>query len=231
MLIAPTREVHAPNVVLSDLRDKIGALEGAPRRFGRTVPVCDVINDALPGRGLPLGCIHEVKGNPASVIAFAGLLSSRIPHTGAVLYIEPARSFYPLGLLPYGVNLQQWIHVRARRERDLVWTVLEALRCPQVNAVLAALKTADLTFSRRLQLAAESSGATGFLFGNMASAITRWRISSIRNFGWSLELLYSRGGRPDHWNVACRDGQLESIELSRPMQREQITAQAGRLAG
>lgn len=232
MLIAPTREVHAPNVVLSDLRDKIGALEGAPRRFGRTISVCDAINDTLAGRGLPLGCIHEIKGNPASVIAFAGLLSSRIPRPGAVLYIEPALSFYPLGLLPYGVNLQQWVHVRARRERDLIWTVLEGLRCPQVNAVLANLKVADLTFSRRLQLAAESSGATGFLFGNMASAITRWRVSSIRNFGWSLDLLYCRGGRPDHWNVVWRNGQLEPIELSRPMQREQITAQAaGRLAG
>ena len=231
MLIAPTGKVHAPHVVLSDLRDKIGALEGAQRRFARTVPVCDAIDDALPGRGLSLGCIHEVKGHPASAIAFAGLLSARIPRQGAVLYIEPARSFYPLGLLPYGVNLQQWVHVRARRERDLVWTVLEALRCPQVNAVLAALKTADLTFSRRLQLAAESSGATGFLFGNMASAITRWRVSSIRNFGWSLELLYCRGGRPGSWNVAWRNGQLEATDLSRPMQREQITAQAGRLAG
>jgi protein ImuA len=117
------------------------------------------------------------------------------------------------------VNLQQYVHVRARRQRDLVWTVLEALRCPQTNAVLAALQMADLTFSRRLQLAAESSGATGFLFGNMASAITRWQVSSIRNFGWSLELLYCRGGRPSSWQVTWRNGQLES---ARPIQRERI---------
>jgi protein ImuA len=227
MLIAPTREVHASNAVLSDLREKIGNLEGAPRRFAQTVPVCESINDALPGCGLPLGCVHEVKGNPASVIAFAGLLSARIPRQGAVFYIEPQRSFYPLGLLPYGVNLQQWVHVRARRQRDLVWTVLEALRCPQVNAVLAALQTADLTFSRRLQLAAESSGATGFLFGNMASAITRWRVSSLRNSVWSLELLYSRGGRPGTWNVTWRNGQLLT---ARPVQREQIVAKEA-LAG
>ena len=232
MLIAPTRGLQAPSyAVLSDLNQQIETLEGAPRRFARTIPVCDAVNDALPGRGLPLGCIHEVKGHPASAIAFAGLLSARIPRQGAVLYIEPARSLYPLGLLPYGVNLQQWVHVRARREPDLVWTVLEALRCPQVNAVLAALKAADLTFSRRLQLAAESSGATGFLFGNMESAITRWRVSSQRSGNWSLNLLYCRGGRPGSWNVAWRNGQLEPVEfIARPMQREIVVAEKA-LAG
>lgn len=220
MLIAPASPQH----VLANLREKVESLEGAPRRFGRTISICDVVDDALGGHGLPLGCIHEVKGNPANAIAFAGLLSARIPRTGSVLCIEPSRSVYPLGLLPYGVDLEQWIHIRARCQKDLVWTVLEALRCPQVNAVLAVMSKADLTFSRRLQLAAESSGATGFLFGNLASAITRWRISSIRNFGWSLELLYCRGGRPGTWQLAWRNGQLEPIELLRPMQREHVAA-------
>ncbi len=217
---------------LPALREVISNLEGTPRRFARTISVCDSIDDALPGgglsaRGLPLGCIHEVKGNPACVIAFASLLSARIAPTGTVLYIEPDRSFYPLGLLPYGVNLQQWVHVRARRPRDLAWTVLEALRCPQVTAVLAVIEAGDLTFCRRLQLAAESSGATGFLLGNAASAITRWRVSSLKNFAWSLQLLYSRGGRPGKWQVSWRNGQLETAH---PAQREQIVAKEA-LAG
>ncbi|HEX4748322.1 MAG TPA: hypothetical protein VH302_02165 [Bryobacteraceae bacterium] len=214
MLIAPASSKH----VLADLREKIDTLEGAPRRFGRTISICDVVDAVLPGRGLPLGCIHEIKGNPANVIAFAGLLSTRIPRHGSVLFIEPNRTLFPLGLLPYGVDLTRWIHVRARKPKDLVWTVLEGLRCPQVTAVLAVIAKADLTFSRRLQLAAESSGATGFLFGNMASAITRWQVSPVSNFGWSLELLYCRGGRPGSWHVGWRNGQL--IELSRAMQRE-----------
>ncbi|HZS52833.1 MAG TPA: hypothetical protein VFA65_00410 [Bryobacteraceae bacterium] len=207
----------APNAAVAQLRENISDLEGAPRRFARTVSVCNFVDDVLPCGGLPLGCIHELRGNPASVTAFAGLLSARIPGQGAIFYIEPSRTFYPLGLLPFGVDLQRWIHIRARRPKDLLWIVLEVLRCPQVNAVLAALPSADLTFSRRLQLAAESSGATGFLFGNLASAITRWQISPIRNFGWSLELLYCRGGRPGAWNVAGHNGQLE---LARPTQRE-----------
>lgn len=203
-MLAPDQDA-----VLSQLREKIGTLEGAFQRFTQTISGCDFIDDALPGRGLPLGCVHELKGNFASAIAFGALLSARIPRKGAVLYIAPDRSFYPLGLLPYGVDLQHWVHVRAKRPRDLAWTVLEALRCPQVSTVLAVMQTADLTFSRRLQLAAESSGATAFFLGNAASAITRWRVSSISNFGWSVELLYCRGGRPGNWQVAWRNGQLE----------------------
>ncbi|SRR5579884_1149982 len=208
----------APNPKVDGLREKISTLEGTPRRLAHTVSVCGLIDEALPGRGLPLGCVHEVKGHPASAIAFAGLLSARIPPKGAIFFIEPARSFYPLGLLPFSIDLQHWVHVRARREQDLVWTVLEALRCPQVHAVLAALRAADLTFSRRLQLAAESSGSTGFLFGNMASAITRWRVSPVRNSGWSLELLYCRGGQPGAWQVTWRNGQIEPV--AKPAQRE-----------
>ena len=204
MLIAPD--------AVAQLREQISDLEGAPRRFARKVSVCDLVDDALPGHGLPLGCVHEIKGNPAGAIAFASLLSARVSQKGAVFYIAPDRSFYPLGLLPYSVNLRQWIHVRARRPQDLAWTVLEALRCSQVNAVLAVMQSADLTFSRRLQLAAESSGATGFLLGNAASAITRWRVASVKNSGWQLDLLYCRGGRPGSWNVAWRNGRLEVAE-------------------
>lgn len=228
MLTAPARQVQpVPVALLSQLREKVEALEGAPRRFAHVIPVCHGIDDALPGHGLPLGCIHEINGKPASAIAFAGLLSARIQRPGAVFFIEPARSLYPLGLLPYGVSLDRWVHIRARRSKDLAWTVLEALRCSEVAAVLAVMKSADLTFSRRLQLAAESSGATGFFFGKAASAITRWRIAPLKNAAWSLDLLYCRGGRPATWQVAWRNGRLENLSLEQPQLAYAETALAG----
>jgi protein ImuA len=223
MLIAPARATVPAKDVVSALRDRINDLEGAPHRFGRTIAVSDAIDLHLPGGGLPLGCMHEIKGNPANAIAFAGLLSSRIPRQGATFYIEPQKSFYPLGLLPYGVNLQSWIHIRARRPKDLVWAALEALRCPQVTAVLAVMEAADLTFCRRLQLAAESYGVTGFILGSTASAITRWRVKSQRNSFWSVDLLYCRNGRPASWQVQWRNGSLETLQ-PRPAQRQQTTA-------
>ena len=228
MLIAPARQVQpTPAAVLSQLREKVEALEGALRRFAHVIPVCHGIDGALPGRGLPLGCIHEINGNAGTAIAFAGLLCARIQRPGAVFFIEPARSLYPLGLLPFGVSLDRWVHIRARRSKDLAWAVLEALRCPEVAAVLAAMKSADLTFSRRLQLAAESSGATGFFFGNAASAITRWRIAPMKNAAWSLDLLYCRGGRPGTWQVAWRNGHLENLISEEPKIGFAETALAG----
>lgn len=220
---------------LSHLRAKIHRLEGMPHRIAHTASICDAVDGALPYNGLPLGCIHEIQGTSlASAIAFASLLSARISDTGTILYVAPGRSFFPLGLLPYGVKPDRWIHVSPRRSSDLAWTVLEALRCPQVSAVLAAIQAPDLTFCRRLQLAAESSGATGFLLGSAASAITRWKVSPVhgsRAFdepAWDLELLYCRGGRPGKWRVAWKHGTLEVP--ARPVQRVALAPEAA-LAG
>jgi protein ImuA len=223
------------------LREKLNCLEGTQRRAAHTTPICDIVNDALPYRGLPLSCIHEVRGNGlASAIAFAALLSHRIPRPGSVLYVAPDRSFYPLGLAASGLNFEQWIHISARRSKDLSWTVLEAMRCSQVKVVLAVVTSADLTFCRRLQLAAESSGATGFLIhhaaasGSIASAITRWHVSpekrpAARGLGdvfWRLELLYCRGGRPGKWVVTLRNNKLEPLPVQR-ITLAQETALAG----
>ena len=214
--------------LLAGLREKIHGLEETQRRFTCTIPVSVAIDEALPYKGLPLGCVHEVKGTSlASAIAFAFLLSARIPAQGSILYVAPDRSFYPLGVLPYGVRLDRCIHVSAQRSKDLVWTVLEALRCSRVSAVLAVVKNADLTLCRRFQLAAEGSGATGFLLGDtastsIASVITRWRVSPVHivnslsrqvfnETSWSLELQYCRGGYPKNWTVTWRDNKLEVL--------------------
>jgi protein ImuA len=242
--------VQPQAAVLAQLREKLNCLEGTQRLAARTAPICDIINDALPYRGLPLGCVHEVKGaGLASAIAFAALLTHQIPQNGPVLYVAPDRSFYPLGFTTSGVNFEQWIHISARRSKDLSWTVLEAMRCSQVKVVLAIMTSADLTFCRRLQLAAESSGATGFLIhhaaaaGSIASAITRWHVSpekgaAGRGLGdtfWRLELQYCRGGRPGKWVVTLRNNKLELLSsLSeappRPVQRVTL-AQETALAG
>lgn len=221
-------------------------------RFLRTISISSEIDARLPHHGLSLGCVHEVRSTLACGIAFAAVLAARIPSAGGqLIYAGLGRTFHPLGLLPYGIQPDRWIHVSVRRSQDLAWTVLEALRCPQVSAVLAAIETADLTLCRRFQLAAEASGATGFLLGSVgtrpsssiASVITRWQISSVKAPGasfaepcWEIELSYSRGGRPGTWTVVWKNGQLESVEVPtevtvpKPAQRVKL-ARAGILAG
>lgn len=89
---------------------------------------------------------------------------------------------------------------------------------------MTVLNGAELTASRRLQLAAESSGATGFLLGHVTSApiaapITRWKVSShvgkpeqrFDEPAWTLDLLYCRGGRPGSWTIEWRNQRLSTL--------------------
>ncbi len=216
----------SPNPVVEKLRERLGRLEETQRRFSRTISVADAVDRLMPYGGLPAGCIHEVKGaSLAGALAFSSILSARIAgEQGKIVYIAPDRSLHPLGLLPYGLRLDQFLLVSVRRSQDLAWAVMEALRCSQVSSVMAVLGGADLTASRRLQLAAESSGATGFLVGHatsapIASPITRWKISPgvgkpgqrFDEPAWTLDLLYCRGGRPGSWTIAWRNQRLNAF--------------------
>lgn len=224
------------------LRACVEPLVSVDRRYARTISISGEIDAGLPFHGLPLGCVHEVESRSlACGIAFASLLSARIPAlSGQMVYVAPDSSFHPLGLLSYGVPPERWIHVATRNSLDLAWTVLEALRCPRVSAVLAVTKAADLTLCRRWQLAAEGSGATGFLLTDtapqpaIASVITRWQITSIpapagATFGepyWALNLTYCRSGRPAQWRAVWRQGRLEpfSAPAGMPVPRPALRA-------
>lgn len=224
---------------------RVEQLVSMERRFARTVPVSSEIDAVLPFHGLPLGCVHEVRSRGlASGIAFASLLAAHVPvPEGQLVYVAPDSGFHPLGLLPYGVPPERWIHVVVRNSLDLAWTVLEALRCPQVCAVLAVAKAADLTLCRRWQLAAEDSGATGFLITDtaakpaIASVITRWQIASVTAPAgatftepcWAIDLTYCRGGRSAQWTALWREGRLELRRPSKTLQRVTLAA-ASKLA-
>lgn len=226
---------------IENLRQRISCLEETQRRFSRTISIAEVVDRWLPHGGLSAGCIHEIKGTSlANATGFSAILSSRLAgDQGNILYIAPDRSLHPLGLLPYGVKLDRLLYVSTRRPQDLVWAVMEALRCSQISAVIALLNGLDLTEARRLQLATEASGATGFLVGHAASApiaspITRWKVSSVigksgQRFNepiWEIDLLYCRGGRPGSWTLEWRDQELNAIR-TQPMK----LATRGALAG
>jgi protein ImuA len=215
-----------PHPAFERLREWLGRLEATQRRFSRIVPIADAVDNWMPHHGLPAGCIHEVKGESlASALAFSAILSARIAGArGNIVYISSDHSLHPLGLLPYGIKLNQLLLVSVRRPQDLAWAVMETLRCPQVSAVMTVLYGVNLTDSRRLQLAAESSGATGFLLGHANSAPisapnTRWKVSSYvgkpgQTFdepAWMLDLLYCRGGRPGSWTVEWRNQRLSLL--------------------
>src|SRR5262249_54113146 len=105
------------------------------------------------------------------------------------------------------------------------WAREEGLRCRALAAVLGELDDLDLTAARRLQLAAETSGVTGFVLhpegGPPAQSVaaTRWRVtaSPASPAGHGVHPSFLRpppedGGkwlRPARWQVEllrCRGG-------------------------
>jgi protein ImuA len=103
-----------------------------------------------------------------------------------------------------------------------------------------------MTASRRLQLAAESSGAIGIAirrwrrqadttdFGQPTASVTRWRVSvlpstplpvpGIGRARWHLELIRCRAGESADFEVEACDAKgriaLSSVLVDRPHQKE-----------
>ncbi|HRP57567.1 MAG TPA: Error-prone repair protein ImuA, partial [Agriterribacter sp.] len=88
----------------------------------------------------------------------------------------------------------------------------------------------DFTVSRRLQLAVEKSGVTGFVLRTRprklhpTACVCRWEINSLAGYHpdempgvgfpcWNIALQKIRGGRPGFWQMGWINGQFG--ELSR----------------
>ncbi len=209
---------------LAQIRDRIAALERPLRLNSPVVSIASEIDAALPQGGLPTGSIHEIRGSRACAIAFSAMLAARTENS--VLIAAPERCIFPVGLLPYGLTMERVLLFPLRRPADVEWVVTESLRCTGVGAVIASIPPPDLTMARKLQLAAESSGATGFLLSNLksrpaATVMTRWRVtpapgnssSGFAEPAWNLELVYCRHGRPGRWRAAWTNSRLWAVSL------------------
>jgi protein ImuA len=212
---------------LEQLRSRVQAIEGLTRDFGDILPlgVAD-IDQTLPWGGLPLGCLHHVVGAdealggvaPAAgafVAATAGRLKSRGDVMWCLPRYKPADSLYGPGLSMLGLDEDDLILVRARDETEALWAMEEGLACADLAVVVGALTSSlSLTAERRLQLAAERGGTTGFLLqpgpsaATAGAAVTRWRVGSMP----SVPPAWSGLGRP-RWHLTldrCRQGTTRS---------------------
>ena len=93
-------------------------------------------------------------------------------------------------LPPCGLDPARLILARTRRPQDVLWAMEEGLKSPALAAVVGEVAALSLPASRRLQLAAEASGVTGFALRRWRqgadaarersppnAALTRWRVS------------------------------------------------------
>lgn len=233
---------------LAALRVKIAAIEAGGRTCAAVLPFGDVrIDGALPGGGLPLGHWHEVTADgleietAAAPAAFTALIAAPLAARGEVVWVLRRDDLWAPGLMGLGLDPERLICVCARDEAEALSVMEDALATTGVAAVVGEVEAADLTAGRRLQLACEKQGATGFLirrrpYGGLAkapatgsAAATRWRVGSAPSepaagaFGlgaprFRVELDRCRGGRPGAWLMeAARAYELDEDHGTHPL--------------
>jgi protein ImuA len=209
-------------------------------------PVLGPIDSSFPNGVFPLASIHEFLTRSAEDIAATSgfiscLLSSLMNKGGASVWIGPSQAIFPTALKFFNVEPDKIIFINTRKPKELLWLVEEALKCEGLAAVIGEVTEITFTASRRLQLAVEQSGVTGFLIRNNSRNINtnactaRWKISSdpsiitgdIPGIGfpaWNIELLKIRNGKPGIWQMQWAYDKLHSISdpiiLSSPEQRK-----------
>jgi protein ImuA len=103
----------------------------------------------------------------------------------------------------------------------------EALKCTGITAVVGETDSLSFTQSRRLQLAVEKSGVTGFMIRNAGmnttTSIARWMVRTRKSSAegempgvgfpaWDVSLLKVRNGKPIRFALEWRNGKFSEVE-------------------
>jgi len=192
------------------------------------------IEDAFPGSVFPKKAIHEFitiapEQSAASDGFIAGLLAVLMKNGAACVWASTSRHLFPASLSHFNVEPDRIIFMDVKTDKEVLWITEEALKCEGLAAVVAEVASLSLIESRRLQLAVEASGVTGFILrkdeNKTASTVAtaRWRISplpSVTEDGmpglgfprWQVELLKVRNGNPGKFVLEWAGEKFEEIK-------------------
>ncbi|GEO82025.1 ImuA family protein [Pararhodospirillum oryzae] len=209
---------------LAALRRVVRQLEEGGRETARVCPLgIAAVDAALPGGGLALGQLHQVVAGPGAfegpATAFAAWMAARLARgRGPVVWCVQGGeddTLYAPGLAALGLEPGRLMVARARDPARLLWSLEEALHCPEVGAVIGQGARLEGTSGRRLHLAAARRGVPGVLLerarrgGAPGVASTRWRLEGLPSaptpWGgpgparWRVVLERCRGGVPRAW--------------------------------
>ncbi|MGH7080372.1 MAG: ImuA family protein [Acetobacteraceae bacterium] len=219
---------------LAHLRARIQRLERPAKRRPEALAFgVGGIDAHLPGGGLAFGALHEIAGegaDGAATLFTAGLLA-RLP--GPVLWCHGAHGLFPPlfapGLAGAGLAPDRVIHLEAGPEKMVLLAMEEGLGQPGLAGVVGEFSRLPMLASRRLALAAETSGVPAFGLACRAktaaekiapiAAATRWRVSpfsapraasspwgpGLGRALWQLDLIRCRGRAAASWVVEACD--------------------------
>ena len=220
--------------IITQLKKELLALQGFRPLLHQHLQIdLGTINHSFPDSQFPLGVNHEFICNSSECLTassgfIAGILSTLLQKGGAALWISLSHTIFPPALVSFGINPAQLIFIRLRKPKEILWTIEEALKCEGLTAVIGEINSLDLTQSRRLQLATEQSGVTGFLLRtqqrtlNTTACTCRWQIHPLQSETedglpgvgfprWNVELLKVRNGKPGSWQLEWANGKFNEV--------------------
>ena len=228
--------------VLIALRAKTAGLQAHGRISAGVLAFGDRrIDRHFRAGGLPLGQWHEIVGEgleletSACPAAFAAVMASPLARRGEAVWILRRDDLFAPGLSGLGFPVERLIQVCARDETEALAVAEDALSTEGVSAVFTEVDDVDLVAGRRLKLACERRGATGFVIRRRpyggggdarrsgTTAATRWKISTVASqpepgtFGlgpprWRADLELCRGGRPGTWLMEAQTAFTEETD-------------------
>ncbi|MFT4055310.1 MAG: protein ImuA [Novosphingobium sp.] len=208
---------------LAALRERIAhvhAVRGPALPFG--LPEIDT---RLAGGGLDGYALHEIAGASASwnddaaaTLFAAGLAARFAAGPGmTVLWALSRFDLYAPGLEQVGLPPDKVLYAQGRKDAEVLALAEDALRDGSLACVIAEVKAADQTATRRLQLAATDGRTPMLLYrrhrkrernplAQPSAAMTRWSVGSapssplphagVGRGQWTIELVRQRGGNP-----------------------------------
>ena len=148
------------------LKELLHRKEGGKKQLQSISSGCLPLDRLLPQQGFQRGSLVEWIaggiGSGASLLAIQAARSA-CREGGTVVVIDRGASVYPPAAGACRLDLRNTIVVHPANQKDECWALEQALRCPDVAAVVAwPYRLASNAF-RRLQLAAEHGGCLGLL--------------------------------------------------------------------
>lgn len=243
--------MDAKKEILSKLQQDILLWQGCKPQAGAKAERIGLgeIEMAFPGGVFPKRAIHEFitvlpEDSAASDGFIAGLLSVLMQDGAACVWVSTSRRLFPASLSLFNVEPERIIFMDVQTEKEVLWVTEEALKCGGLAAVVSELNNLSLIESRRLQLAVEESGVTGFILRKDATraastvATARWKISPLPTdtadgmpgLGfprWQVELLKVRNGNPGSFVLEWAGDGFEVVVAAEKVWSEQEGRQIG----
>lgn len=228
------KSVAIKSAIVEKLKEQILSMEGFRHIEAQGVNTgLGCIEHAFPRHVFPTGVIHEfispaMEHRAATTGFMAGLISRLMGETAPCLWISTKRMLFPPALQLFGVDPNRIIFIDLTKEKDVLWTIEEALKCDTLSIVVGELNEISFSQSRRLQLAVEQSRVTGFMHCHRpdkihhTTAVARWKVSPLASMftddmpgvgfpRWNVELLKIRNGRTGAWELEWSSNRFKQL--------------------